>query len=84
MHMAADHLGTTFLALADAKRRAILARLISAETSVTELTKPFKITLPGISEHLKTLECAVCFDALLSCIETQGAGSGFPGNSTVH
>src|SRR3984957_9017640 len=56
--MAADHLSTTFAALADPTRRAILARLASGETSVTELAKPFKMTLPGISKHLKVLERA--------------------------
>ena len=58
MHMAADHPGTTFLAPADPTRRAMLARLISGETSVTKLAKPFKMTLPGISKHLKTLDRA--------------------------
>jgi len=56
--MAADPLSTTFAALADPTRRAILARLASGETSVTELAKPFKMTLPGISKHLKVLERA--------------------------
>lgn len=56
--MTADHLSTTFAALADPTRRAILARLSRGETSVTELAKPFKMTLPGISKHLKVLERA--------------------------
>ena len=56
--MPADHLSTTFSALADPTRRAILARLTSGETSVTELAKPFRMSLPGISKHLKVLERA--------------------------
>lgn len=56
--MVADQLSTTFAALADPTRRAILARLSQGETSVTELAKPFKMTLPGISKHLKVLERA--------------------------
>lgn len=54
----ADQLSATFAALADATRRAILARLASGETSVTELAKPFEISLPAISKHLKVLERA--------------------------
>src|ERR1700730_3121870 len=53
-----DHLSATFAALADPTRRAILARLVQGETSVTELAKPFKMSLPGISKHLKVLERA--------------------------
>jgi DNA-binding transcriptional ArsR family regulator len=56
--MAQDHLGTTFAALADPTRRAILARLASGEASVTELGKPFEMSLPAISKHLKVLEHA--------------------------
>ncbi|HET6251172.1 MAG TPA: metalloregulator ArsR/SmtB family transcription factor [Tepidisphaeraceae bacterium] len=56
--MAVDHLSTTFAALADPTRRAILARLGDGETSVTELARPFKMTLPAISKHLKVLERA--------------------------
>jgi DNA-binding transcriptional ArsR family regulator len=56
--MAADPLSTTFAALADPTRRAILTRLASGETSVTELAKPFAMTLPAISKHLKVLERA--------------------------
>jgi DNA-binding transcriptional ArsR family regulator len=54
--MPADCLSLTFAALADPTRRAILARLIAGETSVKELAKPFKISLPAISKHLKVLE----------------------------
>jgi DNA-binding transcriptional ArsR family regulator len=54
--MPLDHLSTTFAALSDPTRRAILARLAQGETSVTELAKPFKMSLPGISKHLKVLE----------------------------
>jgi DNA-binding transcriptional ArsR family regulator len=56
--MSTDHLSRTFAALADPTRRAILTRLSRGETSVTELAKPFKMTLPGISKHLKVLERA--------------------------
>ena len=56
--MAGDHLSTTFAALADPTRRAILARLSRSESSVTELAKPFEMTLPAISKHLKVLEKA--------------------------
>lgn len=56
--MAVDHLSLTFSALADPTRRAILSRLSGGETSVTELAKPFDMTLPGISKHLKVLERA--------------------------
>src|SRR5437870_7201537 len=53
-----DHLSATFAALADPTRRAILGRLASGEASVTELAKPFDLTLPGISKHLKVLQRA--------------------------
>ena len=56
--MAADHLSVTFAALADPTRRAILARLALGEASVTELAKPFDLSLPGISKHLKVLQRA--------------------------
>jgi DNA-binding transcriptional ArsR family regulator len=56
--MPAAQLDITFSALADPTRRAILARLARGETSVTELAKPFDMTLPGISKHLKVLERA--------------------------
>jgi DNA-binding transcriptional ArsR family regulator len=51
-------LNTTFAALADPTRRAILARLASGEASVTELGEPFEMSLPAISKHLKVLERA--------------------------
>jgi DNA-binding transcriptional ArsR family regulator len=51
-------LDTTFSALADPTRRAILARLSLGETSVTELAKPFEMSLPAVSKHLKVLERA--------------------------
>jgi DNA-binding transcriptional ArsR family regulator len=54
----ADHLSLTFAALADPTRRAILERLAAGETSVTELAKPFNMSLPAISKHLKVLERA--------------------------
>jgi DNA-binding transcriptional ArsR family regulator len=56
--MTADRLSTTFSALADPTRRAILARLALGEASVAELAKPFQMTGPGISKHLKVLERA--------------------------
>src|SRR5437870_12673934 len=56
--MPADHLSATFAALADPTRRAILARLASGETSVSELARPFEMSLPAISKHLKVLERA--------------------------
>jgi DNA-binding transcriptional ArsR family regulator len=56
--MVQDHLSTTFAALADPTRRAILARLASGEATVTELAEPFKMSLPGFSKHLKVLENA--------------------------
>jgi len=56
--MLSDHLDNTFAALADPTRRAILARLASGEATVTELAKPFEISLPAISRHLKVLERA--------------------------
>ena len=56
--MSSDLLSSTFSALADPTRRAILARLAQGETSVTELAQPFKMSLPGISKHLKVLERA--------------------------
>jgi DNA-binding transcriptional ArsR family regulator len=51
-------LDTAFSALADPTRRAILARLALGETSVTELAKPFAMSLPAVSKHLKVLERA--------------------------
>jgi len=54
--MATDCLSLTFAALADPTRRAILSRLIAGETSVKDLAKPFRISLPAISKHLKVLE----------------------------
>src|SRR3989442_15911667 len=56
--MATDQLSVTFAALADPTRRAILARLSEGEASVTELAKPFALSLPGISKHLKVLQRA--------------------------
>jgi DNA-binding transcriptional ArsR family regulator len=56
--MTADHLSTTFAALADPTRRAILARLVAGECSVTELAEPFDMSLPAVSKHLRVLERA--------------------------
>src|ERR1700692_4399515 len=53
-----DTLSTTFSALADPTRRAILARLSLGETSVAELAEPFAMSLPAVSKHLKVLERA--------------------------
>lgn len=56
--LAPDHLSSTFAALADPTRRAILARLRDGEASVSVLAKPFDISLPAISRHLKVLQRA--------------------------
>jgi len=53
-----DHLSATFGALADPTRRAILARLTRGESSVNDLARPFAMSLPAISKHLKVLEKA--------------------------
>jgi DNA-binding transcriptional ArsR family regulator len=53
--MTPDPLSTTLAALADPTRRAILARLASGETTVTDLAKPFAMSLPAVSRHLKVL-----------------------------
>ncbi len=53
-----DTLSTTFFALADPTRRAILARLTRGDAAVTELAEPFAMSLPAISKHLKVLERA--------------------------
>ena len=58
-----QRLDATFAALADPTRRAILARLASGEASVTELVRPFAMSQPAISKHLKVLERA----GLISC-----------------
>jgi len=56
--MTADRLSATFAALADPTRRAILARVATGEISVSELARPFDMSLPAISKHLKVLERA--------------------------
>lgn len=56
--MSPDRLSTTFAALADPTRRAILARLAAGETSVTKLAEPFEMSLPAVTKHLKVLERA--------------------------
>lgn len=56
--MTADTLSLTFSALSDPTRRAILKRLAAGERSVTELAKPFKISLPAVTRHLKVLRRA--------------------------
>ena len=53
-----DTLSSAFAALADPTRRAILARLMTGEASVTELSDPFEMSMPAISKHLKVLERA--------------------------
>jgi DNA-binding transcriptional ArsR family regulator len=53
-----DQLSSTFAALSDPTRRAILARLMLGETSVSELAKPFDMSMPAVSKHLKILERA--------------------------
>jgi len=57
-HTSPDRLDATFSALADPTRRAILARLASGETSVSELAEPFEMSMPAISKHLKVLQRA--------------------------
>ncbi len=56
--MSSDRLSVTFAALADPTRRAILARLSLGETTVSELARPFKMSGPAVSKHLKVLERA--------------------------
>ena len=56
--MPADSLSATFAALADPTRRAILARLATGASSVTELAAPFEMSLPAVSKHLRVLERA--------------------------
>jgi DNA-binding transcriptional ArsR family regulator len=56
--MRPDRLDSTLAALADPTRRAILARLMTGEATVTELAEPFDMTLPAVSKHLKVLERA--------------------------
>ena len=58
VYMMPDHLSVTFAALADPTRRAILARLAEGETSVKELAKPFEMSPPAVTKHLKVLERA--------------------------
>jgi DNA-binding transcriptional ArsR family regulator len=53
-----DTLSATFAALADPTRRAILARLVTGQCSVTELAEPFQMSLPAVSKHLRVLERA--------------------------
>ncbi len=65
-----DRLDATFAALADPTRRAILARLACGEASVMELAKPFAMSQPAISKHLKALEHA----GLISRRLTRSAG----------
>jgi len=54
--MTTDRLSATFSALADPTRRAILARLALGETTVSDLAKPFKMSGPAVSKHLKVLD----------------------------
>lgn len=56
--MSSDRLSTTLAALADPTRRAILCRLAAGEATVTELAKPFAMSMPAVSRHLKVLERA--------------------------
>ena len=58
MQLQQDSLSTTFAALADPTRRAILARLTRGPATVTELAAPFSISGPAISKHLRVLERA--------------------------
>jgi DNA-binding transcriptional ArsR family regulator len=56
--MSTDPLSLTFAALSDPTRRAILERLVAGECSVSELAKPFDMSLPAVSKHLRVLERA--------------------------
>lgn len=56
--MTTDHLSTTFAALANPTRRAILERLRTGKKTVTELAEPFDMTMPAVTKHLKVLEKA--------------------------
>ena len=56
--MPQDYLSSTFAALADPTRRAILARLLTGECSVTQLAQPFEMSMPAVSKHLRVLERA--------------------------
>ena len=56
--MTTDQLSSTFAALADPTRRAILAKLATGECSVTELAEPFEMSMPAVSKHLRVLERA--------------------------
>jgi DNA-binding transcriptional ArsR family regulator len=56
--MAEDRLSGIFAALADPTRRTILARLLPGELAVTELARPFEMSLPAVTKHLKVLESA--------------------------
>jgi DNA-binding transcriptional ArsR family regulator len=58
MQTETDRLSTTFAALADPTRRAILARLAKGDATVTELASPFDLSLPAVSKHLKVLQRA--------------------------
>jgi DNA-binding transcriptional ArsR family regulator len=58
MQTQTDHLSTTFAALADPTRRAILSRLSGGQMSVSELAKPFRMTPPAVTKHLKVLQRA--------------------------
>jgi DNA-binding transcriptional ArsR family regulator len=56
--MPSDHLSSTFAALADPTRRAIIARLAAGECTVSELAEPFDMSMPAVSKHLRVLERA--------------------------
>ena len=74
--MAVDSLSTTFAALADPTRRAILAKLVSGECSVTELAEPFEMSMPAVSKHLRVLERAGLARLLLVDMERWGSNPG--------
>lgn len=58
MQSSQDRLNSTFAALSDPTRRAILARLSSGEASVGDIAKPFRMTMPAVTKHLKVLQRA--------------------------
>ena len=77
--MSPERLDATFAALADPTRRAILARLAAGDASVAELAKPFAMSQPAISKHLKVLERA----GLISAHHARAAASPPPRSATA-
>ena len=80
--MHSDHLSATFAALADPTRRAILARLASGEASVMELARPFAMSQPAISKHLKVFEGAGLISRGRDATRSDGRVGSKPSRST--